>query len=603
MAHNFFIGGLGFNKVVNDEHPYERATAPFRKEQFDTSAKVGDQSLAGWWTRGQLSFHKGAGVEYYEVLDGEEVLNRYNDSLNLDTLSTPGEVVLEDEVGTWLTASANIYQAVEGTGQKVWFLIDPGTVNAKVYSVSYSDASDLTQRTIAGTGYPERICTSPGGDLFIATSTGNIERHPLGFASGSVVYTHSQQWAGLWYAKDRLWAVDETGALYVLTPNPSTPPVAVSGTPPMTFSDDPGTGWTYLSFASSPAHVYLSDQSNVIYRIALVADGSVPTLAAPVVAAELPSGDDVTALVYHMGHLVICAGDDVRVAAIESDGSLVYGPKLCDGRWGGMTRGTVVRVTTTTGTVNEIDLSSPIDGLTFPYRSIYDVASPGTGSTGAVHINGAYFAMWSGSTLYTNLTPNVYKSAQGDLTTGYHRFGTLDDKHFHEVIVRASGSGTIDVYKVLIDGTATLLGTMNAADASATFAVNEGPAERIALKFVLKRDAGSKWYGPTLLGYQLKALPSPKRQRLIRVPLMMFDIERGATGRATGREKDAWVRYSALEALEESDALIDFEDKDTGETGIAYIESVELIQRNGSKGRSASNGFGGIVSVTLRKVD
>src|SRR5690348_5347343 len=67
QGYDFSIGNLLFNVASDDQNPYERATAQFRKDQIDTTPTPGDQSLTGYWLRGQFSFHKGAGVRYYEV--------------------------------------------------------------------------------------------------------------------------------------------------------------------------------------------------------------------------------------------------------------------------------------------------------------------------------------------------------------------------------------------------------------------------------------------------------------------------------------------------------------------------------------------------------
>ena len=94
---DFAIGDLAFNLAVSDEHPYERATADFRKQQFDNAPVPGEQGLDGWWLRSQLSFHKGAGIKYYEVLDGETVLDRYHDSEAINPW-TAGRVSLIPEL-------------------------------------------------------------------------------------------------------------------------------------------------------------------------------------------------------------------------------------------------------------------------------------------------------------------------------------------------------------------------------------------------------------------------------------------------------------------------------------------------------------------------
>jgi hypothetical protein len=49
--------------AIDTDTPYERATAQWQKEQSDQQPEAGEQSLSGWWTRSQMSFHFGAGPD------------------------------------------------------------------------------------------------------------------------------------------------------------------------------------------------------------------------------------------------------------------------------------------------------------------------------------------------------------------------------------------------------------------------------------------------------------------------------------------------------------------------------------------------------------
>jgi hypothetical protein len=74
------IGGLPFILAPSDINPYGRGTAPYRKDQFDSSKEPGEQSLTGWWIRSQSSFHGGAGIKFYDPSAGETIPYRYLDS-------------------------------------------------------------------------------------------------------------------------------------------------------------------------------------------------------------------------------------------------------------------------------------------------------------------------------------------------------------------------------------------------------------------------------------------------------------------------------------------------------------------------------------------
>jgi len=97
IAYDVALNGVPFIYAINDNRPYIRQTAPFKKEQFDSQQEPGEQSLTGWWIRSQSSFHKGTGIKFYDPTSGEIVLNRYADSKGVDVF-TKGQVTLLNEV-------------------------------------------------------------------------------------------------------------------------------------------------------------------------------------------------------------------------------------------------------------------------------------------------------------------------------------------------------------------------------------------------------------------------------------------------------------------------------------------------------------------------
>ena len=90
------IGGEPFILAPTDVNPYQRETAPYRKEQFDNSKEPGEQSLTGWWIRSQSSFHSGAGIKFYDPSSGESIDYRFADSQGVDVW-TKGQVSLLKE--------------------------------------------------------------------------------------------------------------------------------------------------------------------------------------------------------------------------------------------------------------------------------------------------------------------------------------------------------------------------------------------------------------------------------------------------------------------------------------------------------------------------
>jgi hypothetical protein len=97
------IGGEPFFMAPTDQVPYQRETAPYRKEQFDNGAEPGEQSLTGWWIRSQSSFHNGSGIKFYDPSSGEATKYRFTDSQGVNVW-TKGEVsLLKDVENTHVT--------------------------------------------------------------------------------------------------------------------------------------------------------------------------------------------------------------------------------------------------------------------------------------------------------------------------------------------------------------------------------------------------------------------------------------------------------------------------------------------------------------------
>lgn len=758
--YDFQINGLKFRAAVNDQMPYQRATAPFRKDQFDSAPTVGDQSLTGWWTRGQLSFHKGAGLKYYEVLDGETILNRFQDSGGVDvwtagqaslipnladlavaaTSATPGTLsgvsglfyttatgmtfydgsgntaitTSDSGVPTDVTSDGRYYLAVNGDrierqsysgAQRTNYVTNPSfetnttgwsgsfgaTIAASTEQAKYgsqslkvtpTDATSLAGYTVSGltsgavyvlsawvylsagsgvavtpnatwanaspsarvttlgswarayctftasgttqqiTAVKEAASTDPfyldgvmvtefpfEGDYFDGSTTGaswtgTAHASTSTYASNSPAASYTlwtQADAGYsfqraWWAKGRIWAVDNTGRWYTLSPTGGT----AHATDAIWTSGKTTGEW---SLADSPGSVFIAD-SGTIYSLSVDVDGSAINLQAPVVAALLPAGEAISDMFYYLGHLIIATSKGVRVAQVQ-DSQLIYGPLVIEGDFSaargiGAAGSLVYLVGQPTGhdasTLCVLDLTQEVDTLRPPWAPWVQLNNVAASTAGAlVDPSGRLFA-WAGN-LYGSGTTKV---ASGSIATGYHRFGTLDPKSFQTVSVRCGGTGgSITVYRVDANGTETSLGTITPAEASKDFALGlTAPTERIALKFTLTRDGADSTKGPELLGYQLKAMPVPKRQRLMKWPLTIMDTFRLHTGREVGKKGRAYTDLTALEALESSSAVVTFTDHRTGETGSAYVDSVEF--QSDTPSSATSKGFGGVAYVTLR---
>lgn len=586
------VGGLGFKLAISDERPYERATAQFRKEQFDNSPSYGDQSLLGYWTRGQFSFHKGAGVRYYEVSDGEEILNRFDTATGV-VIDEPGEVTLAQDTTDWTTTSFTLSGNIRAaTCLTRLYLLDATTVRFSIQGAA------LTSYTLVS-GSPRAITSDDEGFVWLGTSAGAnaIERAVGGATTGTTLYTHTTGIRDVAYAKGRLFVRDDAGSFYQLPAHP-TAARAIAATD-LVFTMTNETSDKIWYFCETQGGVYAARPAQrLIYHIGVDPDGAVPTMSAPVVAAELPEGETLYTLGAYLGFVIMVTSRGLRVGLQQTGGALVYGPLIVEGAatlHGTISaRGSIVYAAVGDDVI-AVNLGESIGEE--PLRFAYTIERTITGARGT--LRGGEI-VW-GNTVAKSTTSDLLASAT--LTTAFHRYGTLEPKKFQSVKVRVSGTGgTVTVSRVMSDGSVVSLYTFDAGDTDGediTLSLST-PIEMVGLKFTLTRDAADATVGPKLLGYQLRALPAPKRQRLIRLPLKLMDVERTGSTRARGYEGAAWARLAALEDMEQSGGTFTYQDFRTGEAGEVYIEAVEHkgVTPPGKQG----NGFGGFIFLTLRKL-
>lgn len=598
-GNDFAINDLLFKLAINDERPYQRATAQFRKDQFDSGQRTGDQSLTGWWTRGEFSFHKGAGITYYEVSEGDTVLNRYKIAEGVDPFRV-GKVTCQ-RAWTEIDWAIDVLTIGDFGG----YLAYQDSTNDVYYEATEVDDGTLVD---FGVGVTVRSIAITPNVIYATTTNDEVVSVDLA-GTVTVLYDGFATPRGIHYVKSRLLVECDDGKWYQLSTSPTSPPATV-GPSDVVFTV--GSDWTQTTMRSvctTPGPILVADR-NRIHALTLDATGTIPTFSAPVQVGELPPEEIIYSMRHHLGFVVLTTDKGVRVGALSDTGQLTYGPLLVESD--PSTGPTAVvsiaaystRVLTIVdGRLVEIDLAQQVgSGLEFAWTYRGDPAAPPTTYGGVVMV-------FNGTTPLVHGEVNAHYAdsfgdfAPGSLTTGYHRFATLENKRFDSVRVSADGTfGTITISKVLESGTVISLYTLDVSTAhevDVSFGSTDGE-QMIALKFDLAPAEGHETVSPVLLGYQIRALPEPDRQRMIRVPLQCFDVERRGPAGAAGHTGSAWERLRALEQLEEANAVVAFRDYRTSEAGRAFIESIEFT--NATPPSTKSSGFGGIAFATLRRI-
>jgi hypothetical protein len=340
-SYDVAVGGQPFFYAINDQRPYIRQTAPYKKDQFDNGAEPGEQSLTGWWIRSQSSFHGGEGIKFYDPSAGETVNHRFTDSKGVDVW-TKGEVTLLKDVAT---AHVTTYP-VESNGRAFQQLrsIKWGTTNgvllhdgydvdkidttgAETHFIDFNAGADDKVYAICDDGtaaYWVTNDTGPSGKLEVNTKplTGDASTaKTVLFTAAGITVTN----ATMEYVKDRI-VMAANNKIYEFSTSASSLPTAV-----YTHSD---ADIIFTSITASGPAIYVAGFSGIqsfIFKFTLNTSGVMPTLTSAITAAEMPVGEKVYKIYYYLGYMMIGTNKGIRAATVsDQDGSIQYGPLIVE---------------------------------------------------------------------------------------------------------------------------------------------------------------------------------------------------------------------------------------------------------------------------------
>ena len=624
------IGGEPFILAPTDTNPYQRETAPYRKDQFDNSKEPGEQSLTGWWIRSQSSFHGGSGIKFYDPTSGESTGYRYADSQGVNVW-TKGEVSLLKSMSSAHETTGPItgtdHQHANQHIRTIQWNGTQGVLLHDEYDVDKIAADGtVTHFVDYNTGTDDKvyaICDDGVNAYWITNDTGpsgklELNKKPLtgnSSTSATVMFTTNGltvTYAAMEFVKDRIIAC-VNNAVYEFSTAASSLPTAVY--------TNPNTNYHYTSIAASGPAIYTAGHSGIystIQKYTLNTSGAMPTLTQASVAAEFPPGEIVEKVYYYLGYMIIGTSKGVRVAVVSpDDGSLSYGPLIVETVqpvYDFAARDRFVWCTTGIGALDagltRIDLSTSIEGESLRFAYANDLQFPQTTEhyTTAVGFIGVTNRL-AFSTAHETTDGAIYLESastlvqSGYITTGAIRYGTLEPKNYKFIRARGNFSnGAMDIATVDSDNNPFSIITYDLATGSPEAATlsPEGPQEYISYKFTLSRSASNTSLGPIFKGFQAKSLPATKRQRLIQFPVWCYDVESDRNGMQAGYEGRAWERIQILEAIEANGDIINVQDFTTGERVQALIEKVSFVRKTPPSARY--DGFGGLLTITVRTV-
>jgi hypothetical protein len=623
---------MPFISKITDENLSVRQTAPFRKEQFDSTTEPGEQTLTGWWLRSQMSFHSGAGIKFFDPATNDENGHyRFTDSKGVDVW-TKGEVKLLKTTSQGHEITGTI--ATNGRSQQqlrpIKWSSTYGVLLHDEYDVDKIEANGTVTHFIdynSGTDYPVYgICddgitaywvtntTASGGKLQVykkaLTGTSGTANTAM-FSSPSIAVTN----ATLEYVKQRIVACINN-AVYEFTSTTSTMPTALY--------THPNTDFQFTSVTASSSAIYVAGYAGLqssIFKFTLnTSTGAMPTLSTAIVAAEMPTGEVVHKISYYLGRLLIGTNKGIRAATIDdTDGSIIYGPLIVETTQ--PCHDFAARdhyVWCATGVNGEpgvirLDLSNEIEPLRYAWANdiYYDgITGQHTTACGFIFnadntINRLAFTTAKAGAVsgYTYIESASTLRTSGYLTTGYIRFGTLEPKNFKRLLARGDYSyGSMTLETVDADGLEYDHISYDSSVSPIEVTTNQ-PAtaqEYVAYKFILYRDATTTSLGPTFKGYQVKATIATPRQRLLTFSVYNFDVETDKYNVQVGYEGRAHERILQLEDIEESGDIVTWQDLDTGESRQVQIEAIKFTRSTPPDKKF--DGYGGVIDIVVRTV-
>ena len=597
FLYNFAIGGLPFLAGIRDDVPLERGFAQVRRQQLDTASVAGEQSLSNWWLRSQFTFTGGANQKIYEPASDEAVRTRFADSQGVDPW-TEGQVTL-------LPDMVNLEETPD-------CLVAGASADGIDY-ILYSDGSTTTRYNEASsTAISGATATYtwlwPMGNKVLACYSGGIDLIDVGTAVASPLKTCTGT-PKAWWVKQRIMSA-VGNVLYedsLQDKNPSCRPPLYPPDALSSLYTHPDEDWAWTSVVETPDAILASGymgSKGAIYKFVIDQNnGETPTLTSAVTVLEFPQGEIPTSMISYLGsYVAIGTNKGVRIATVGSQGQLQLGALTVetDTAVEFMTaRDRFIFAGVTAGLPDGSSGAVRIDLSTLTSRAgihAWDVACGDSGTvTGVSQVGSSGRVVVASAAVWAASGFNLVSS--GWIDTSQVLYGTLEPKQFMFAELNALYPGGTVGLSANVAGTYTSLVDYAETNKNEATRLPSAAATKMGLRFTLNRDPDDHTLGPTVNGWQMKALPAIQRQEVMQVPLLCYDTERDAAG--AKRTSSAWDRFSALVDACSTAATVTFQNLDTGEQATCVVEDLGFRQSSPPQG---FDGFGGIATITVRKV-
>ena len=531
---------------------FKRESLPLLRGQSDQSNTPGEQSISPeqFWRRSQESWHHGCGQAMLDRADSD--ILRFRNSKGVNVWTPWSLSLLGDTSRTKTSANARLQMVLAGTRA---YLLDNNTVSWSTNLSSWT--------TVTGTPAAVYALASDGKNVWMACGTGGVYQTDTTTSAASSLATTSQDVRLVGFAHNRLLASDVNGRVWNITGAGAMSTSSYTGLNPYVI-DLSARGFTWVGFAAGDANIYfggVQGTSSLIFRTAVTKEGT--ALDVPIVAAELPDGETLTALGAYLGYVLVGTSLGMRLAQSDTSGALVMGALIPVGTvtafepqdrfvWFSWTNYDA----TSTGT-GRFDLSVFTGPLTPAYAS--DVMATTAGTVTSIITLGLFraFTVASSGVWLEGANP----VATGYLYTGGITYGISDNKIASFVDLKHEPlHGTITV-ALTADGlpyTSIGIASLAGATSPPTGIVLDGyRGEQYELRFTLTPASN---VSPVMQRWTLRSYPASVRSSLWLVPIMVQDrIQIGDTDLSM----DVAAEYKALSGLHENQDLFVYQEGDT----------------------------------------
>ena len=317
------INNLHFLLKPSADSPYMRQSVPVQKQQQDTSKEPGEQSLEGYWIRSQNSWHKGAGISFYEPGAEPDTEYRFTESSGVDVW-TQGQLTPLHKMGlTTTVATGKPY--IQEYGPEGWVVTNDTAVvrgiptGGATITIEAPPASANGRWYFFGTDKRVKVGSSAVADP--GTGIWNAK-------TNTVIAKNATKMPQVWYLKDRLIATHGKD-VYEVPLNVATPVDFGTTTGAAYVPTDTGLQW--LDATDGPSAIFLgftdgSRDGVVRFTLQDAGAGSTPKLSQAYRVLDLPQGERLYKMFGFLGRfLLLSTSMGIRVCAVDGQGSLTMG--------------------------------------------------------------------------------------------------------------------------------------------------------------------------------------------------------------------------------------------------------------------------------------